>query len=328
MITVQIHTASCDDFLESQGVNSYFESLIENLSHQTFKDFELVYIDTYYEDNKEKFSQMKSPFVVKHVPIHKDHRYWYDFGNTYIAAAKNTGILYADGELVITFDDGEFFPENLLATYWNYYKNGYFMHAYHKRMKSIEIENGIVKNPIAGDIYINDSRSFNGDSCIHRNGTWTYAGTSFALEDALTLNGFNEKLDGYKSLEDCDFGIRLTMINRSFVIDKKDGFLYILDHPSYIDRQGKKKQINEFVAIENYGMLCCSRELFEFEANKYQISPRHLEIIKRETGRYRNFDPTSEVDGRIENLNKWMNTPLFNLRQQRQELRNSTDWKW
>lgn len=328
MITVQIHTASCDDFLQCQGINSYFESLINNLSCQTFKNFELVYIDTYYEDNKEKFSKITSSFVVKHVPIHKNHRYWYDLGNTYISAAKNTGILYADGELVITFDDGEFFPENLLATYWNYYKNGCLMHAYHKRMKSIDVTDGIVKTPITGDVYINDSRNFSGDCQTHTNGTWTYAGTSFALEDALTLNGFNEKLDGYKSLEDCDFGIRLTMINRKFVIDKKDGFLYILDHPSYIDRENKKKKISEFVAIENYGMLCCSRELFEFEANKYPITQRHLDIIKRETMKFRQFDPTSEQDNRIQNLNTWMNVPLFNLRQERQELRNSTDWKW
>lgn len=325
MITVQIHTASCDDFLFCQGIRSYFESLISNLSHQTFKNFELVYIDTYYEDNKEFFSTIKSDFVVKHVPIHHNHRYWFDLGYTYISAAKNTGIIYADGELVITFDDGEFFPENLLKMYWESYKNGHLMHAYHHRMTSIETTHGIVNNPIKGDVYINDSRKFESDVCFHKNGTWMYAGTSFGLEDGLILNGFNEKLDACKSVEDCDFGMRLTMLNKKFSINKRDGYLYIVDHPSYVDNK-KKKEIKQLIAIENYGMLLCSKELFEFEANKYPITDKHLAIIKRETLKYRKFDPLSQENK--ENLTKWMNTPLFNLRQEREEIRKSKDWKW
>jgi hypothetical protein len=324
MITITIHTASLDNFLISQGIPSYFEAVVENLSHQTFKDFELVFVDTYYDENKEKFNQVKSTFTIKHVPIHYNHRYWYDQGYVYISAAKNTGIIYADGELIISFDDGEFFPETLLNNYWDHYKNGHLMHAYHHRMKSIETINGLVKNPINGDIYINDSRKFNSDSCFHRNGTWTYAGTSFSLEDALILNGFNERLDGYKSLEDCDFGLRLVMLNKKFVIDKKFGFIYILDHPSYIDQN--KKLIKEFIAVENHGLLMCAKELFEIEANKYPITDKHLEIIRRETIKYRNFDPLSE--GNKDKLNHWLKTPTFNLRKEREEIRNSKDWKW
>lgn len=325
MITVQIHTASCDDFLNSQGIRSYFESLVSNLSHQTFKNFELIYIDTYYEDNKDYFNTIKANFTIKHVPIHHNHRYWFDAGYTYISAAKNTGIIYADGELVITFDDSEFFPVNLLQTYWDSYKSGHLLHAYHKRMTSIESTDGIVNTPIKGDVYINDSRKFDSDICFHRNGTWMYAGTSFALEDALILNGFNEKLDACKSLEDCDFGIRLTMLNKKFSINKKDGYLYILDHPSYVDNK-KKREIKQLIAIENYGLLACTKELFEFEANKYPITDKHLAIIKRETLKYRNFDPLSQENK--QNLNKWMNTPLFNLRKEREEIRKSKDWKW
>lgn len=326
MITIQIHTASCDDFLSCYGIRSYFESLISNLSYQTFKNFELIYIDTYYEDNKEFFSTIKSNFVVKHVPIHFNHRHWYDLGYTYISAAKNTGIIYADGELIITFDDGEFFPENLLHMYWDSYKNGHFMHAYHHRMTKINALDGMVITPISGDVYINDSRKFESDVCFHRNGSWMYAGTSFSLEDALTLNGFNEKLDGCKSLEDCDFGIRLTMLNRKFSINKRDGFVYIVDHPSYIDSLNKKKIINQLIAIENYGVVAATKELFEFEANKYPITEKHLKIIQRETLKYRKFDPLS--DDNKDNLNKWINTPLFDLKKEREEIRQSKDWKW
>ena len=76
------------------------------------------------------------------------------------------------------------------------------------------------------------NKAFTEKSLIPKNGTWTYAGTSFSLEDALIMNGFNEKMDGCKSLEDCEFGSRLQMLERSFVSDK-EGIVYIVDHPSY-----------------------------------------------------------------------------------------------
>jgi hypothetical protein len=53
-ISLMIHTASFDDFLNDHQINSYFEALVNNLEFQIFKDFELVYIDTFYEENKEK----------------------------------------------------------------------------------------------------------------------------------------------------------------------------------------------------------------------------------------------------------------------------------
>ena len=48
-----IHTASCDFFLENQGIKSYFENILRNLSRQTLKEFEFIYVDTFYEENKE-----------------------------------------------------------------------------------------------------------------------------------------------------------------------------------------------------------------------------------------------------------------------------------
>lgn len=109
-ISLMIHTASHDAFLNNQGIKSYFTSLLKNLSRQTLKEFELIYIDTFYDNNKDFFNSLNSglPFILKHVPIHEKHRYWYDKGYVYISAAKNTGLLYADGELVITCDDAEF----------------------------------------------------------------------------------------------------------------------------------------------------------------------------------------------------------------------------
>ncbi|RDJ35494.1 MAG: glycosyltransferase family 2 protein [Crenarchaeota archaeon] len=343
-ISLMIHTASFDDFLKNQGINSYFESLIDNLERQTFKDFEFIYIDTFYEDNKDRFASYPSSFCVKHVPVHPNHRYWYDLGYVYISAAKNTGILYADGELLVTCDDAEFFPDNLLEKYWKYYEIGHLLHAHHKRMTRINTHDGKLTFPIEGDIYVNDHRFNhvkNGGYYPHKHGTWLFAGTSFPLAEALLLNGFNERMDGCKSLEDCEFGTRLALTGLKFLLDH-DGYIYILDHQSYGNEtatfgpdgpatspkphETKKKDIKNLIAIENHGFCCCANELREIKANAKPLTEKHWEIIQRETLKYRNFDPLAPENK--ENLDIWTKTPTFDLKKERKALRNSPDWKW
>lgn len=329
-VSLMIHTASFDDFLKEQGINSYFDSLTQNLKNQSHKNFELIYIDTFYEKNQSNFESIvkKLPFCVKHVPVHKNHRYWYDKGYVYISAAKNTGIIYADGELLITCDDGEFFPDHVLDLYWQSFKGGHYLHAVHKRMKNIECQDGLPKFPIQGEFYINDHRfeHIKYKKRFHNYGTWTYAGTSFSLSDALKLNGFNERMDSCKSLEDCDFGNRLSKLGRNFVMDL-DGYVYILDHKSYMDEDPEKiKEIKNLIALENYGIYRWPDELGEIEANKFPITDTHLEIVKRETIKYRQFDPLLE-DNKIK-LDLWLNTPTFDLKEERKEIRNSTEWRW
>lgn len=347
-ISVMIHTASFDNFLQNQNIQSYFESVTDCLSRQTFKAFEFIYIDTFYETNKDRFNEIisKLPFQVKHVPVHVNHRYWYDLGYVYISAAKNTGILYADGDLLITFDDSEFFPESLLATYWKWFNNGIFMHGYHKRMTSIKTENGKPTFPIEGELYINDHRAGTvspQNATARSYGSSAYAGSSFSLVDALKINGFNEKMDGCKSLEDCDFGARLEMLGKHFIIDY-EGFLYILDHQSYgIDNTNWKseqtsdgqitkmpdkivKKIDNFIAIENYGMCRCAIELFDLMANVGPLTQKHFDIIQRETLKYREFDPLAEENK--DKMEIWLKTPNFDLVRERKELRATPDWQY
>lgn len=342
-ISLMIHTASIDSFMAVQNIPSYFTALADSLRYQTYPSFELVYVDTFYEVNREKFQQVIAglPYRIKHVPIHHEHRYWFDKGYCYISAAKNTGILYADGELLITCDDAEFFPQNFLELYWHYYKHrGVYMHALHKRMEMINVSRGLVVQPLNGNFYINDKRwryVENGPH-MHRHRSMCYAGTSMSLEDALQLNGFNERMDGCKSLEDCDFGNRLKILGRSFVMDP-DGWAAIVDHPNYSDMPKTpydadmtpvmaptRKSIESFIAVENFGMFCCAAELLDIVANKGKLTKQHIDIIRRETLRYREFDPLAP-----ENADKfaiWSATPTFDLRQQRQQLRESSDWRW
>ena len=345
-ITLIIHTASHDNFLAPQGIKSYFNSVTNNLQRQTVQDFEFSYVDTHYELNKSWFADSKG-FTIKHVPVHHNHRYWYNQNHCYISAAKNTGILYADGELVISADDAEFFPPTMLERYWNHYTSGCLCHAIHKRMRSIKATGGDIDYPIDGDIYINDHRWKYLDkqpSHQHDHGSWCFAGTSFPLSDAIKLNGYNERMDACKSLEDCDFGNRLRLWSptRNFVIDN-EVYAYIVDHQSYADAincgwdehdtdcqetviPAKQKIITNLIAVENYGVLKWSDELKEITANKNPITDKHLAIIQRETIKYRHFDPLAPANEI--NLDNWKNTPTFDLAEERKQLRESIEWRW
>ena len=351
-VSLMIHTASVDDFLSGQGVVSYFESLLANLAKQTYRSFELVYVDTYHAEQSAKFKQLVQaagplPFKIKHVPIHPAHRYWYDRGFCYISAAKNTGILHADGELLVTCDDAEFFPPEFLQCYWRHYKRGHYMHALHKRMRRIDTVAGVASQPITGDVYVNDHRWSHIKMdlpAFHRHGSWCFAGSSFSLGDALNLNGFNERMDGCKSLEDCDFGNRLRLLGRSFVMDPA-GFAYIVDHGSYTDRtdgywpetaggvnDGQEtrqppvihKPITNLIAVENHGMVRCAIELLDIVANRSPLNEQQLAVIQRETIKYRKFDPL--LPEYAEQLAVWKGVPTFDLKVQRQALRNSPEW--
>lgn len=350
-LTLMIHTASPDDFLRSQGIPSYFEALAFNLMCQRVEggavEFELVYVDTYHAENRERFAREVCglDFQIKHVPVHKDHRYWYDRGHCYIAAAKNTGILYADGELLVSCDDAEFFPDGFLAGYWENYRAGRYAHALHRRMRSIETVDGIPKIPPRGDIYTNDHRWQYVTNGVFQHcwGSSCFAGTSFSLGDALTLNGYNERMDGCKSLDDCDFGNRLQLLGRSFAMDPAV-FAYIVDHSSYgsdmncnwVGELGEgqevmpapivHKTITNLIAVENHGMLRCGTELLDIVANKNPLTDQHMAIIREDTLKYRKFDPLAP--DRAETLAIWLGTPTFNLTKQREELRRSPDWKW
>ena len=342
-LSLMIHTASPDAFLATLGIPSYFAALCANLTHQSFQDFELVYVDTYHEQNRNPFAatRVRTPFLVKHVPVHPAHRYWYDRNHCFIAAAKNTGILYSDGELLVTCDDAEFFPPEFLGAYWHHYRSGRYMHAMHKRLRSIQVADGYPISPLTGDTYVNDHRwrhVANGEHHIHQHGQLLYAGTSFSLHDGVNLNGYNERMDGCKSLDDCDFGNRLAMLGRSFALDPK-GYAYILDHPSYGDipttiADGQetplpaivRRNLTNFIAVENHGMLRCAKELQDPVANRNPLTAAHWDIIREDTIKYRHFDPLDPA--RTADLEIWKGTPTFNLAEERLALRRSPDWKW
>jgi hypothetical protein len=113
----------------------------------------------------------------------------------------------------------------------------------------------------------------------------------------------------------------------TLVVDQPDGCVFIVDHPSYVDDQdGGIKLSRNFCAVETYGIVRCAIELNELVANKHPIEQRHLDIIDRETRKYRGFSIFD--DANAERLAIWKNTPTFDLVEQRRGIRSSQLWRW
>jgi len=214
------------------------------------------------------------------------------------------------------------------------------------RWSDIETRDGLPVYPLRGKQECNDSRNFEGHVFRHETGSWLFAGCSFTLEHALRINGFDERMDGTKSLEDCDFGMRLAATGGKFVMDR-DCYVHILEHDNacqsvpwpggkVVEKQGHRR-IDNIIAVENYGTLRANQELREYVANKYLMTDERLKIIQRETLRYRGFDPLTtgepmnSVDARAMlhqemKTEVWLGTPTFDLTKEREKLRKSPLW--
>ncbi len=311
-ITLTIHTASRDDFLVSpHGIGSALATYVACLSQQTLSpaDFELVFVDLFWPAHRAVIAALPASFAIKYVPCL--HDYWLRRKLVGIASAKNSALLFAEGELVVSCDDAELFPPGLLQQYWNYYEKGEFAHAFHKRLARVGCQEGRLVLPIEGEEYVNDSRSGNvrAGICRHNNGGWLYAGSSFALADALSLNGFNERMDGCKALEDCEFGLRLQMLGRRFVLDP-DLFIWILDHPA-----AYREYLHDVISKENHGYIAANRQFGETRANHRPLRAEELEIIDRETFKFRKF----HVDFNSPEAKAWIDYPIFDLAKERQQ---------
>jgi glycosyltransferase involved in cell wall biosynthesis len=316
-ISITIHTASKDDFLFArQGVRSALASYLDCLNHQTLdpSEFEFVVVDLFWPDNRAILDQAPHRFAVKYVPCVRD--YWRNRKLIGIASAKNSGLVFSEGELVVSCDDAELLPPQFLEVFWKHYREGRFAHAVHRRLTSVRCTDGRIAFPIEGAEYVNDHRYEHVRAGVHPHdrGSWLYAGASYTLADALAMNGHNERLDGCKSLEDCEFGRRLENLGRRFVLDPAC-FLWILDHSA-----DYRAYLGEMVSKDNYGFLEMNDRFKETRANHRALRPEELEIINQQTQKFRKFS----LDFQDPEVRAWVDYPVFSLEEERK--RRLDEW--
>jgi len=160
-------------------------TVYEDLTRQTFQDFELIVVDGLWLHRHEWFASFQNnPLSVVHIPP-RDTR-WTHNKKVAISTYRNSGLVYAHGELIVNLDDCCRLPPNYLETFWLAWKKYGYCAAATWRGRNDHRLPGIVTGP--GQVY-----GFG----------------SYPLSIALQLNGYCESYDGSQGLEDIDWSTRL-----------------------------------------------------------------------------------------------------------------------
>jgi glycosyltransferase involved in cell wall biosynthesis len=274
---------------------------LHSLEKQTFRDFEVVIVDARFPEKREWIEKRKWSFPIKYVPPNPNHSFWLGKGLWNVAGMLNTSLLYAEGDLVVRLDDCSEIPDaNYLQKFWDAYQNGFFALAMHVRYhagkparvneeyfqkgyeakyaKLPETENrkALLERLYGKNGIVRDTRW----PTVERHGRmiappeWFYGFSSFSLEAALKVNGFNELFDGVKGQEDQDFGIRLNMAGYKniFLLDKD---LWVIEHehlPCVV------KSPEPFKC--NYGLIQYEQLKGLFRANSWKLTLEDCEWIR------------------------------------------------
>ena len=343
-ISVIMPTARSDYSIIGQPNLHYLEPTIKSLGEQTFRDFELIVVDALHGERSVLDLGVVN-FPVKHVPVHPDHRFWLDRGRWGVAGTLNTGLLHAEGELVTRVDDCCEFDPKYLERVWEEYQSDGWLFAMHIRylggkparlneeyketgyeLLYSESANEGEKEEVLERLYgkgglVRDSRFRFVEEAggrLKARYDWSYGYSSFPLEAALRVNGFDEKFDGDKSLEDMDFGSRMTMAGYEdkFILDVGH---QVVEHehmpiPESLIARGQKP-------IKcNYALFNLNRIDKSWRANCKGLNEKQLDYI-REVSLDQPCSPTpnfylGDCTGELWDL--WAaNPPVFDLMEER-----------
>jgi glycosyltransferase involved in cell wall biosynthesis len=173
------------------------EKVVEDLSLQTFKDFELIIIDGVGERQNDDWQRAEVP-VIKVPPR---HTLWTHNKKVAISTYRNTGLALARGELVVNLDDCCELPPTYL---------GVFARAWQKHGVCLAMtwpESGDCRPP--GVVQVPGA---------------VFGFGSYPLAAALKLNGYDEAYDGGQGLEDVDWSTRLFKLGVKQALFRIPGF--------------------------------------------------------------------------------------------------------
>lgn len=239
-----------------------------------------------------------------------------------VAAGYNTGIIHADGELLVFLNDCCEFDSGFLERYWGWYEKNYWASAL------LLVNRGGKPSLTESGERRKDSRwIFLGDKFQHRvlAGDKWYGYSSCSLKAALGVNGFDENFDGCKSLEDPDFGMRLEMLSGRHLIIDRDHTVIENEHDSCSEKVFNTGRLPPKC---NWAILQLNSLLRRAEANKTPLTQSEVELVRKISTKY----PCSHVEGRDYDLHGagfdlWAsNQPRFSLEEKRE--RRLKGWEW
>lgn len=200
----------------------HFEWSIESLKNQTFKDFEYIIVDGYYNERKDLMKGLMEKYSFQNPYIHiPDKPSRWRGKRPSISNARNTAIIYAKGKYIVFHDDNCKIPSDWLENHMKWLSTDY-----------IVAGNWITyKDEDTVGSYGWEHRYFLAKEPKEISGTWLYTGNcSIPLNVAFDINGFDEELDGEQGQEDINFGIRAERKGYKIIYDPKCYVKYILSN--------------------------------------------------------------------------------------------------
>lgn len=162
------------------------DKVVEDLSCQTFQDFELIIVDGVASRHKSWTPKIEHQFDILHMSP-SPRSVWVLARKSAISAYRNTGIAAARGELIINLDDCGELPWNLTEQFYHAWKRDGVLPGLCWPEQRDHREPGLVEVPTQGH----------------------YGFGSYPRELAFDLNGYDELYDGGQGLEDVDWTHRV-----------------------------------------------------------------------------------------------------------------------
>lgn len=214
MISIILATARpSTGAIEAWPERDHLEYTLAHLDEQDYTDFEVIISDALYGTQFREIGALRRAAAklgrpVYHVPVETP---WLKLGHPAISAGRNSGIAYASGELLVFLDDLSAPEPHVLPAYFDWFKQGYFLNAFHGWLNGDRVDEAVTDHRLAllqGQTFLVDHFDLNG-----------YASAS--LKAMFAVNGFDEVFDGSRQLEDVDLSHRLKKAGFHLVLDRR-----------------------------------------------------------------------------------------------------------
>jgi hypothetical protein len=214
----------------TKRVDNKLEWALECLNRQTFShnEFEYIIVDGLWKTRPGKYLEIAknigADFRIMHIPD-KPTR-WKGIRPA-IANARNTGLIFANGTWVIHHDDCCKFGTDWIEKHVKMLEEGYFCAGSWIGCRGID-ENGCC---IPGDLGHEYRATVVKEPTVMNPGWFYCQNSSYPLEWALDVNGFDEWYDGEIGQEDISMGIRMERNGHPMMFDPTNNTeVYVASH--------------------------------------------------------------------------------------------------
>jgi len=202
--------------LVTKRLEPNFEYALQSLKEQTFRDFEYIIVDGYYNIRKNEIlnliNKIGVDFPILYIP---DKPCRWRGQRPQICNARNTALIFAKGEYIIQVDDCTRMPIDWIEKHLIYLKKGYLVAGAWIGYQIIDSHGKGIEGcygPEYRTTIVKESKEVGPE--------WFYGqNCSYPLEPILDINGFDEILDGEMGQEDISLAIRLVRNGHKIIYD-------------------------------------------------------------------------------------------------------------